>query len=111
MGEILFTFVKIWKRMAVTLQQRVDKIMSKAALLQERYIALRNAKAEADSKIAVLTEEIGNLRRKLGEKDTEIERLKVASVLTPDHRDVEQTRQFISGLVRDIDKCIALLSI
>lgn len=97
--------------MAVPLQQRVEKIKSKASLLQERYRALLRAKTEADTRIAELAAEIDTLSRRLREKETEIERLKMASVLTPDHRDVEQTRQFISSLVRDIDKCIAKLSI
>lgn len=97
--------------MAVTLQQRVEKLKSKAALLQERYKALMRAKAEADTRIEQLNGEIDRLRRTLREKETEIERLKVSSVLTPDHRDVEQTRRFISELVRDIDKCIAQLSV
>ena len=97
--------------MAVTLQQRVEKIKSKAALLHERYIALRNVKVEADRRIAELTEEIRCLRRTIREKDKEIEWLKVSSVLTPDHHDVEETRRFISELVRDIEKCIAQLSI
>ncbi len=96
--------------MAVTLQQRVEKLKSKAALLQERYKALMRAKTEADTRIEQLSGEIDRLRRTLREKETEIERLKVSSVLTPDHRDVEQTRRFISELVRDIDKCIAQLS-
>lgn len=97
--------------MAVTLQQRVEKLKSKAALLQERYKALMRAKTEADTRIEQLNGEIDRLRRTLREKETEIERLKVSSVLTPDHRDVEQTRRFISELVRDIDKCIAQLSV
>ncbi len=97
--------------MAVTLQQRVEKLKSKAALLQERYKALMRAKTEADTRIEQLSGEIDRLRRTLREKETEIERLKVSSVLTPDHRDVEQTRRFISELVRDIDKCIAQLSV
>lgn len=97
--------------MAVTLQQRVEKLKSKAALLQERYKALMLAKTEADTRIEQLNGEIDRLRRTLREKETEIERLKVSSVLTPDHRDVEQTRRFISELVRDIDKCIAQLSV
>lgn len=97
--------------MAENLQQRVDKIKAKAQLLAERYVALRESKAAADNRIAELTATVEKLTRQLAERDTEIERLKVASVLTPDHRDVEETRRFISDLVREIDKCIARLSI
>lgn len=97
--------------MAENLFQRVDAVKAKAALLTERYRALQQSKALADSRIEELTATIQSLRHQIAERDREIERLKVASVLTPDHRDVEQTRAFISGLVREIDKCIARLSI
>ena len=39
-----------------------------------------------------------------------IEHLTVVTTLAPDHRDVEHTRAFLSGLLRDIDKCISELS-
>ena len=52
-----------------------------------------------------------NLQQRISVRDAEIERLKVTSVLTPDHKDVEATRAFLSELVREIDKCIAQLSI
>ncbi len=97
--------------MADNLYQRVDSIKAKARLLVERYRALKQSKAEADVKIEELTAVIRSLERQIADRDREIERLKVASVLTPDHRDVEETRAFISDLVREIDKCIARLSI
>ena len=94
------TFVEIWKRMARNLQQRIARLQSKASLLTDRYKAVKRAK-----------EEVARLRREISVKDAEIERLKVTSVLTPDHKDVEVTRAFLSELVREIDKCIAQLSI
>ena len=94
--------------MADNLYQRVDSIKAKARLLVERYRALKQSKAEADVKIEELTAVIRSLERQIADRDREIERLKVASVLT---RDVEETRAFISDLVREIDKCIARLSI
>ncbi|MCI9285046.1 MAG: hypothetical protein HFJ91_04475 [Muribaculaceae bacterium] len=97
--------------MAVSLQQRIDKIKSKAALLSERNKALSEACRAAEARIADLEEANEKLLRQVRDRDREIERLKVASVLSPDHKDVEQARQFISSLVRDIDKCIAQLSV
>lgn len=97
--------------MAVSLQQRIDRIKSKAAVLNERYIAMSKARDDAERRVAERDAEIDGLRRQLAERDREIERLKVSNVLTPDHRQVEQTRQLISSLVRDIDKCIAQLSV
>ena len=96
--------------MADNLYQRVDNLKAKARLLTERYRALQQSKAQADGKIEELTAVIRSLERQIADRDREIERLKVASVLVPDHRDVEETRAFISDLVREIDKCIARLS-
>lgn len=97
--------------MPESLQQRVDGLKAKANLIAQRYRALQQSKAAAEERIEQLTDTIARLQRQLAERDREIERLKVSSVLVPDHRDVEATRAFISGLVREIDKCIARLSI
>ncbi|MDE6394221.1 MAG: DUF3450 domain-containing protein [Duncaniella sp.] len=97
--------------MAGNLQQRIDSLKSKASLLTERYRAVRRAKDEAEEQVAELKAHIARLERELSAKNAEIERLKVTSVLTPDHKDVEATRALLSELVREIDKCIAQLSI
>lgn len=97
--------------MAANLQQRIEKIESKAALMVERYEHLRQAKAAADNRVATLEATLGQLRREIAERDREIERLKVVTVLSPDHADVEATRALLSELVREIDKCINKLSL
>ncbi|MCH5325918.1 MAG: hypothetical protein J1E29_01805 [Duncaniella sp.] len=97
--------------MAENLHQRVDTVKAKARLLTERYRALQQSKTEADQRIDGLEATIRSLREQIAQRDREIERLKVASVLSPDHGNVEETRAFISDLVREIDKCIARLSI
>lgn len=97
--------------MAGNLQQRIDSLTSKASLLTDRYKAVRRAKEEAEEQVAELQAQIARLERELSAKNAEIERLKVTSVLTPDHRDVEATRALLSELVREIDKCIAQFSI
>ncbi|MCM1052177.1 MAG: DUF3450 domain-containing protein [Paenibacillus sp.] len=97
--------------MAGNLQQRIGRLQSKASLLADRYRAVKRAKDEAEATAVQLKAEIERLKRTIAVKDAEIERLKVTSVLTPDHKDVEVTRTFLSELVREIDKCIAQLSI
>ena len=97
--------------MAADLKQRIEKIESKAALMVERYELLVKAKTAAELRIAELESQIGRLEREIEERDREIEHLRVVSVLTPDHRDVEATRTVLSELVREIDKCINQLSI
>ena len=97
--------------MADNLQQRIDRLKAKASLLTERYIIVAQARKEAEQRVAELEVMVRNLSREISLRDAEIERLKVSSVLSPDHNDVEATRRFLSGLVREIDKCIAQLSI
>ncbi|MDE5988671.1 MAG: DUF3450 domain-containing protein [Duncaniella sp.] len=97
--------------MAANLQQRVDKIEAKAALILERYELMLRARQEAENRVRELTGTVERLERTIGDLNRQIEYLKVASVLTPDHRDVEATRAVLSELVREIDKCINQLSI
>lgn len=97
--------------MAGNLQQRIDKIEAKGALLAERFALMRDAKRKADGQIAELNATIAGLRREIDDLNRRVEYLKVASVLTPDHRDVEETRAMLTELVREIDKCINQLSI
>lgn len=97
--------------MAGNLQQRIDKIEAKGALLAERFTLIRDAKRQADGQIAELNATIAGLHRDIADLTRQVEFLKVASVLTPDHRDVEETRAMLSELVREIDKCINQLSI
>ncbi len=97
--------------MAANLQQRIEKIEAKAALMIERYELMRQARQRAEAKVEELVSEIGRLERTIAEMSRQIEYLKVASVMSPDHRDVEATRAVLSELVREIDKCINQLSI
>ena len=97
--------------MAGKLQQRIDKIEAKGALLAERFVMLRQAKRQADEQIADMEATIAGLHRTIEDLNRQIEYLKVATVLTPDHRDVEETRAILSELVREIDKCINKLSV
>ena len=72
---------------------------------------MRDALADAHKRIDELEAVIVRQKRELQERDRQIEYLKVASVLTPDHRDVEATRAVLAELVREIDKCINQLSL
>lgn len=97
--------------MAANLQERIEKIQAKAALMVDRYERLRRMLDEANVRIEDLTATVERQRREIAERDRQLEYLKVASVLTPDHRDVEATRALLSELVREIDKCINQLSL
>ena len=92
--------------MAVDLKQQLERVAAKADLIIERCRRLTIQRDEALAKAA-------DLERQLAERDSEIGRLKVdneylglASALCPDRKEIENARSLISGLVRDIDRCI-----
>lgn len=96
--------------MAASLQQRIDSIKGKALLLMERYAELLDEKKAAETQIAELQARVQLQQREIDRMKVEIENLKVVTTLTPKREDVEQSRAFLSQLVRDIDKCIAELT-
>lgn len=96
--------------MAASLQQRIDSIKGKALLLMERYAELLDEKKAAEAQIAELRARVELQQREIDRMKVEIESLKVVTTLTPKREDVEQSRAFLSQLVRDIDKCIAELT-
>lgn len=109
-SEIFCTFVKFWRQMANELQQTLARIINKSNILVEKYHALERFNAELMSEKEQLVEEIEQLKRAHELLQQENEYLKMARVVAPDLKDVDNARATISTLVRDIDKCIAQLN-
>ncbi|MDE6555479.1 MAG: hypothetical protein K2K55_00775 [Duncaniella sp.] len=97
--------------MAGNLQQRIDRIRSKASLIAERYALVLQAKADAESRIAELEREVRMLKATVADRDAQLESMRIASALAPDHNNVEEARELLTNIVREIDKCIKQLSI
>lgn len=96
--------------MSLSLQQRIDSVRAKAALLTQRYAGLRQQHEAALQRIEQLGRDNDQLRRRLDQLEVQAQQLRVATALAPDHRDAEQARTAIAKLIREIDKCIAQLS-
>ncbi len=82
-----------------SLKESVDRIKVKAGMLLSRYQAVRENLSDALERIAVLEEDLRLKERQLAALEQEITTMKMAVVLTPDHREVEATRVHLSGLV------------
>lgn len=91
-------------------KSRVDRIKVKADMLTSRYRSELDQRLSAQARIAELEAEVDRQQSIIHRLELTVQELRMASVLTPDHSDVEATRAFLSGLVREIDKCIAILS-
>ncbi len=92
--------------MAGDLQKRLDSLRNKAELLLKRYELLEEENQVLKQKINELEATLARQNRELTDKERQIEQLRVMGVLAPTREDVEQSRAFLAGLVRDIDKCI-----
>lgn len=92
--------------MAVNLQDRLEKLRGKAQLLTQRYEDLCSEKQQADQQIRSLKDQLEKAEKENRLLRLKVEELQVVSTISPSRDNVEQTRQFLAELVRDIDKCI-----
>ncbi len=96
--------------MAGNLQQTIERVNNKAKILVEKYATLLKAKQDADMRIEQLSEQVEQMKKTIETLQSQVEYLRIATTLTPDRRDVERSRAILSGLVREIDRCIADLT-
>ncbi len=96
--------------MAGNLQQTLERIRNKAVLLTERHNVLLKEKQAGDERIKEL--EATNMRQQqeIEKLRQEVEYLKIVTTINPDRKEVERSRAILSGLVREIDKCILELN-
>lgn len=88
----------------------LGKVVAKANLLAERYEILAKSRDEAQARVAELEGRLLVAERELESLRAEAEYLRMAAVISPDRDQIEQTRAIVSGLVREIDRCITDLS-
>lgn len=95
----------------------VKDLSSSVEMLTQKADALIEAHGAAQGKIATLNQEKAQLLDKLSAKEVELERLreenkvlKMASAIKGDEEKVTESKRRISQLVREIDKCLALLN-
>lgn len=92
--------------MAVDLKQQLDRVAAKADLIVERCRRITQQRDEALAKVAELEKQLALREKEASQLRVDNEYLRVASSLCPDRKEIEKARSLISGLVRDIDRCI-----
>lgn len=92
--------------MAVDLKQQLDRVAAKADLIVERCRRITQQRDEALEKAAELERQLALREKEAAQLRVDNEYLRVASSLCPDRKEIEKARSLISGLVRDIDRCI-----
>ena len=103
------------------IQQAENKLKQREMVLSQRQEEIQRKKAEADAVRENLEAQLGIVDRKKEELDKlqqqEIEKLetsytnlKTATTISLNGSDVKETKLRLSKLVREVDKCIALLN-
>lgn len=96
--------------MAGELQKKIDRVNTKTQLLLDRYTILLQRRESDLAQIAELQTEIETLRKENGRLQQENDFLKIATTIAPTRNDVNSTRELLTRLVREIDKCITDLN-
>jgi len=92
--------------MAADLLQLVQGLKEKHQRLFERYRDAIDQRDSALRQVADLEYTVRQQRRDIERLSQQVEFLTVVSTAMPDRDDVEKSRAMLSGLVREIDKCI-----
>ncbi len=88
----------------------VVQLEEKINLLIEKYESERGENELLRNQISQLTEQIDNSSKEYGILQEEFDKLKMAKTIEVSTDDVKDTKLRINQIVREIDKCIALLN-
>ena len=78
--------------------------------LMGKYHTLMQDNELLHKRLAEKEQALENLSARLKEKQEQYDRLKTTLTIEASARDIRDARSALSGLVREIDKCIALLN-
>ena len=110
MSLFFCNFVQNLDKMANELQDTLARIVGKSTVMVEKYHALTAAKEITDKDNAELRAENERLRIEIERVKRENEYLRMAHAIAPTPESVAQSKNMISKIVRDIDKCINQLN-
>lgn len=88
----------------------LTRISEKSRFITDRYKVVTRERDEALARIAILEKELRDTRHQLQLMQTEVEYLKVSSVLAPTAESVTATRVMIRELISEIDRCLVELN-
>lgn len=90
-----------------SLDKSLSRISEKMHVLAQRYDTVCQERTQALKRIAELERELLDKEQRIEQLSLRNEYLSVSSTLAPDRDAIEKTRNIITELVREIDRCIA----
>lgn len=91
-------------------QQRLASVTAKAAMVTQRYHLAVEQRDQALAEVEKLTKQLEESKKAVEQLATQVEYLKIASIIEFSAGDTQKAREFISELVWEIDKCISQLN-
>ena len=88
----------------------INKIEKKIALLIEKYISIKNEKIILERKNNELVVELEQKAKQIRNLEDRIKIMKISKSVDSLSEDVHKTKHKINEYVREIDKCLVLLS-
>ena len=91
-------------------EQMIAVFQTRVRDLLERFKHLKQENADLLKKVEKNEQDISDLRAQLAQADNDYKALKLARMIEITDGDIEGAKTRIGKLVRDINKCIAILS-
>lgn len=91
-------------------KRKIEYFISRYENLLAKNREMQDELGRKDSEIEAYRERLENSNNKIKELEQKIDKLQLAGAFEASAVDVKEAKQNISRLVREIDKCISLLS-
>ena len=92
--------------MALDYQQVCQRVAEKARLVARRYERAVAERDEALGEVARLQAQLSKCESQITLLKTQVENLTVVTTAFPSKQAIADSREYLSGLVREIDQCI-----
>lgn len=95
--------------MAADLSTQIENVLAKTRVVSEKYRLLSAELGNAKAEISQLKAQALARDKEIEQLRMQVEYLTVASTVRVTGDDLQSTRQMVADLVREIDRCIAIL--
>lgn len=91
-------------------EQKLAVFQSQVRELLDNFKRLRQENEELYEMIGKNEDDIKRLQAELDSKTDDFEKLKMARMISLSDNDIEETKERLSKLIRDVNKCISILT-
>ncbi len=109
-SNVNFVLVKRFLNFLLLMKATIDRLQNKLERLVSKHQEVKSANLQLKKKLLSLQEKLEKEQQSVSELKDKNKILKLSISLHGEEQDTQAARQRINELVREIDKCIALLN-